>query len=370
MISTFFINRPIVSMVIAIAMVILGVLALRGLPLAQFPPIVPPQINVSTTYTGADAVTIEQSVSAPIEQQVSGVKGMLYMLSTNANAGTENLSVTFDINTDPDIDQVNVQNRVSQALSSLPTDVGQFGVTVRQSTGNPMMLISLYSPHNSYDSLFLANYNNINVVDTLFRVPGVGDVTVFGSTQYAMRIWGHPDTLAKLGISVTDVINAVRQQSTVNPSGQVGAEPAPTGKEMTYTVSSQGRLQTPEQFGQIVIRENPDGSIVRLKDVARIELGGQNYTQRSRLGGEPSSTIGIFQAPGSNALAVANGIRATMDQLKTRFPDDLDYAVTLDTTQAVTAGISEIVKTLLISVVLVIFVVYIFLQNWRATLIP
>ena len=370
MISTFFINRPIVAMVIAIVTVILGVLAVRGLPLAQFPQIVPPQINVSTTYTGADAVTIEQSVSSPIEQQVSGVPGMLYMLSTNANAGTENLSVTFDISTDPNLDQVNVQNRVSQALSSLPTDVSQFGVTLRQSTGSPMLLISLYSPNKSFDSLFLANYNNINVVDTLFRVPGVGDVNVFGATQYAMRIWVNPDVLAKLGISVTDIANAVQQQSTVNPSGQVGAEPAPTGKEMTYTVRSQGRLQTPEEFGQIVIRENPDGSIVRLKDVSRIELGGQNYTQRSRLGGQPSSTIGVFQAPGSNALAVVNGVKAAMAQLKTRFPDDLDYAVTLDTTQAVTEGIREIIITLIIAVVLVILVVFIFLQNWRATLIP
>src|SRR5229473_3482752 len=370
MISTFFIKRPIIAMVISIVTVILGVLALRGLPLAQFPQIVPPQINVSTTYTGADAVTIEQSVSAPIEQQVSGVKGMLYMLSTNANAGTENLSVTFDISTDPDIDQVNVQNRVSQALSSLPTDVSQYGVTVRQSTGSPMMLISLYSPNKSYDSLFLANYNNINVVDTLFRVPGVGDVTVFGSTQYAMRIWVKPDVLAKLGISVTDIANAVRQQSTVNPSGQVGAEPGPPGKEMTYTVSSQGRLQTPEEFGQIVVLEKPDGSIVRLKDVSRIELGGQSYAQRSRLGGQPSSTIGVFQAPGSNALAVVNGVKAAMAQLKTRFPDDLDYAVTLDTTQAVTQGIKDIVTTLIIAVILVILVVYLFLQNWRATLIP
>src|SRR5229473_816952 len=369
MISTFFIKRPIIAMVISIVTVILGVLALRGLPLAQFPQIVPPQINVSTTYTGADAVTIEQSVSAPIEQQVSGVKGMLYMLSTNANAGTENLSVTFDISTDPDIDQVNVQNRVSQALSSLPTDVSQYGVTVRQSTGSPMMLISLYSPNKSYDSLFLANYNNINVVDTLFRVPGVGDVTVFGSTQYAMRIWVKPDVLAKLGISVTDIANAVRQQSTVNPSGQVGAEPGPPGKEMTYTVSSQGRLQTPEEFAQIVVLEKPDGSIVRLKDVARIELGGQSYAQRSRLGGQPSSTIGVFQAPGSNALAVVNGVKAAMAQLKTRFPDDLDYAVTLDTTQAVTQGIKDIVTTLIIAVILVILVVYLFLQNWRATLI-
>ncbi len=357
-------------MVIAIVTVILGVLAVLALPLAQFPQIVPPQINVATTFTGADALTIEQSVSAPIEQQVSGVPGMLYMLSTNANAGSENLSVTFDISTDPNLDQVNVQNRVSQALSSLPTDVSQFGVTLRQSTGSPMLLISLYSPNKSFDSLFLANYNNINVVDTLFRVPGVGDVTVFGATQYAMRIWVNPDVLAKLGIPVTDIANAVQQQSTVNPSGQVGAEPAPTGKEMTYTVRSQGRLQTPEEFGQIVIRENPDGSIVRLKDVSRIELGGQSYNQRSRLGGEPSSTIGVFQAPGSNALAVANGVKAAMAQLKTRFPDDLDYAVTLDTTQAVTEGIREIIITLIIAVVLVILVVYLFLQNWRATLIP
>jgi HAE1 family hydrophobic/amphiphilic exporter-1 len=369
-ISNFFINRPIFAMVIAVGIVILGILSLRGLPLAQFPQIVPPQINVSATYTGADALTIEQSVSAPIEQQVSGVQGMLYMLSTNANAGTENLSVTFDISTDPNIDQVNVQNRVSQALSSLPTDVSQYGVTIRQSTGSPMLLISLYSPNKTYDSLFLANYNNINVVDTLFRVPGVGDVNVFGSTAYAMRIWVNPDVLAKLGISVTDIANAVRQQSTVNPSGQVGAEPAPSGKEMTYTVRSQGRLQTPEEFGQIVVLEKPDGSIVRLKDVARLELGGQSYAQRSRLGGEPSSTIGVYQAPGSNALAVVNGIKAAMAQLKTRFPDDLDYAVTLDTTQAVTQGIKDIITTLIIAVVLVILVVYLFLQNWRATLIP
>lgn len=370
MISSFFIDRPIVAMVIAILTVMLGVIALLGLPLAQFPPIVPPQINVSTTFTGADAVTIEQSVSTPIEQQVSGVEGLLYMLSTNANDGSAALSVTFDINTDPDIAQVNVQNRVSQALSSLPPDVSNFGVTLRKSTGNPTLLISLFSPNNSYDSLFLANYNNINVVDALFRTPGVGDVTVFGATQYAMRIWVRPDELAKLGISVTDISNAVEQQSTVNPSGQVGAEPAPPGKEMTYTVRSQGRLQAPEEFGQIVIRENPDGSIVRLKDVARIELGGQNYRQRSRLGGQPSSTIGVYAAPGSNALAMANGVKAMMAQLKTQFPDDLEYAVTLDTTQAVTEGIREIVTTLIIAIVLVIIVVYIFLQNWRATLIP
>jgi HAE1 family hydrophobic/amphiphilic exporter-1 len=370
MISAFFIRRPIVAMAIAILTLMLGILAMFGLPLAQFPQIVPPQINVSTTFTGADAITIEQSVSTPIEQQMSGVDGLLYMQSTNANDGTEALSVTFDISTDPNIDQVNVQNRVSQALSSLPPDVNQFGLTLRKSVGSPVLLVSLFSPNNSYDSLFLANYNNINVVDTIFRVPGVGDVTVFGSTQYAMRIWVNPDVLAKLGVSITDIVNAVQQQSTVNPSGQVGADPAPSGREMTYTVRAQGRLETPEQFGQIVVLEKTDGSIVRLKDVARIELGGLSYRQRSRLGGEPSSTIGVYQAPGSNALAVANGIKAAMADLKTRFPNDLDYAITLDTTQAVTEGIREIIKTLLIAIALVILVVYIFLQNWRATLIP
>jgi HAE1 family hydrophobic/amphiphilic exporter-1 len=370
MISKFFINRPIVAMVIAIVTVMLGLLSMRGLPIGQFPQIVPPQVNVSTNYTGADAVTIEQSISAPIEQQMSGVDGMLYMQSTNGNDGTEGLSVTFDLGTDGNMDQVNVQNRVSQATSQLPPAVNLFGVTIRKSFGSPMMLVSLYSPNNSYDSLFLANYNNINVVDTLFRVPGVGNITVFGSSQYAMRIWVNPDVLAKLGISVSDISNAVQAQNTVNPSGQVGAEPGPPGREMTYNVLSQGRLQTPEEFGQIVVRENTDGSIVRLKDISRIELGGLNYAQRSRLNGQPSSTIGIYQNPDANALDVANAVKAAMDQLKTRFPADLDYAVTLDTTQAVSAGIREIVITLILAIILVILVVFLFLQNWRATLIP
>ena len=370
MISAFFIRRPIVAMAIALLTLLIGLLTMFQLPLAQFPQIVPPQINVSTTFTGADAITIEQSVSTPIEQQISGVDGLLYMQSTNANDGSEALAVTFDINTDPNIDQVNVQNRVSQALSSLPTDVSLFGVTLRKSNGSPVLLVSLFSPNNSYDSLFLANYNNINVVDTLFRVPGVGDVTVFGSAQYAMRIWVKPDVLAKLGVSVRDIADAVQQQSTVNPSGQVGADPAPSGREMTYTVRAQGRLQTPEEFGQIVVLEKPDGSIVRLKDIARIELGGLTYRQRSRMGGQPSSTIAIYQAPGSNALAVAAGVKAVMADMKRRFPNDLEYAITLDTTQAVTEGITEIVKTLFIAVALVILVVFIFLQNWRATLIP
>jgi HAE1 family hydrophobic/amphiphilic exporter-1 len=370
MISDFFIRRPIVAMVIAIITVIVGLVAMRGLPLAQFPEIVPPQIITSTTYTGADAVTIEQSVSTPLEQQMNGVDNMLYMQSTNANDGTQQLTVTFDVETDVNTDQVNVQNRVAQAQPNLPTDVTQYGISIRKSTGIPMLVISLYSPNKTYDSLFLANYANININDVLYRVPGVGEVRLFGASDYAMRIWVKPDVLAKLGLAVPDLANAVRQQSNVNPAGQVGAEPAPRGKEMTYTVRAQGRLQTPEEFGQIVVRSNPDGSVVRLKDVARIELGALNYQQRSRMNGQPSAIIAVFQAPGSNALAVADGVKRTMAELKGRFPSDLDYAITLDTTLPVTEGIRDIIRTLVEAMILVTFVVFLFLQNWRATLIP
>src|SRR6201988_1552905 len=318
MISNFFINRPIVAMVIAILTVVVGVIAMRSLPLAQFPPIVPPQIIASTTYTGADANTIEQSVATPIEQQMNGVNNMLYMQSTNANDGTMQLTVTFDINTNVDTDQVNVENRLSQAQPNLPADVNQFGINLRQSTGLPMLVISLYSPHKTYDSLFLANYANINVNDALYRVPGVGQVILFGATDYAMRIWVKPEMLAKLGLTVPDISRAVQQQSTVNPAGQVGAEPSPKGKEKTYTVRAQGRLQTAEEFGQIVVRSNPDGSVGRLKDIARIELGGLSYKQVGRLNGKPACIVAIFQAPGSNALAVANGVKKTMAELKQR----------------------------------------------------
>src|SRR5438477_8107763 len=368
--ARFFINRPIVAIVISIITVTAGLLAMRSLPVAQYPPIIPPQIIVSTTCTGADAVTVEQSVATPLEQAMNGVDDMLYMQSTNANDGTMALTVTFDIDTDPNIDQVNVSNRVAQAQPNLPPDVNQFGLAYRKSTGLPMLIIALYSPDNRYDSLFLANYANININDALYRVRGVGEVRLFGASDYAMRIWLRSNVLAKLGLTVQDLVNAIGQQSNTNPAGRVGADPAPLGKEMTYTVRAQGRLQTAEEFAQIVVRSNPDGSVVRLSDVARIELGALNYQQVSRVNKQPGSIVAVFQAPGSNALDVARGVKSAMAELKQRFPPDLDYVITLDTTLPVTEGISEIAKTLLEATALVTLVVFLFLQNWRATLIP
>src|SRR6516162_2132480 len=368
--SRFFIGRPIVAMVIAILMVLIGGVAIFGLPVAQYPNIVPPQIQVTTSYTGADAVTIEQAVATPIEQQMSAADKLLYMRSTNANDGTFNLQVTFDVDSDINIDQVNVQNKAAQAQALLPPDVNAFGLTFLQSTGLPLVGISLYSPQGSYDTLFLSNYATINLVDTLQRVPGVGQIRVFGAADYAMRIWVKPDRLAKLGFTVSDLVSAIQAQNAVNPAGRLGADPAPKGQQFTYTVRAQGRLLKPEEFGNIVVRLNPDGSTVRLRDLARIELGALTYTTVGRFDQKPSVILGIYQTPGSNALAVADGIKKTIAELKQRFPPDVDYAVGLDTTLPVTSGIKEIVITLVETTLLVALVVFIFLQSWRATLIP
>ena len=366
----FFINRPIVAMVIAIITLIAGLVCMRSLPVAQFPEIVPPQIQISTSYTGADAVTIEQSVAAPLEQQLNGVDNMLYMQSTNANDGTMSETVTFDIQTDVSIDQVNAQNRAAQAQPFLPVEVNQNGMVIRKSTGLALMLVAVYSPKATYDSLFLANYSTINIVDPLYRIPGVGQVIIFGAGDYAMRIWVKPDLLAKLGITVPDINRAVQQQNTVNPSGQIGAEPVPQGQEMTWTVRSQGRLQSPEDFSRIVLRANPDGSIVRLGDVARVEMGALAYKQISRFNRQPACVIAIFQSPGSNSLAVADAVKKELERLKQSFPADLQHTVAVDTSLPVTEGIKEILWTLGEAMILVLLVVYIFLQNWRATLIP
>ncbi|HTS19312.1 MAG TPA: efflux RND transporter permease subunit, partial [Verrucomicrobiae bacterium] len=359
--SRFFINRPIVAMVISILTVIVGAVAIGGLPAALFPDIAPPDIQVQATYTGADSQTIEQSVATPIEQQMSGVDNMNYMYSVNANSGSMVLTVNFDLKTDPNTDQILAQMRESEAASQLPSQVTDLGVTVQKSQAAPLMIISLYSPDSTRDAQFLANYAYINLSDELTRSPGISTVQISGAGQYAMRLWVKPDQLARLNITVSDIIQAVEEQNTVNSAGQIGAEPAPSGQEFTYTVRAQGRLVTPEEFGQIVVRATPDGAIVRLRDVARVELGAQVYNVKGRLNGKPAAVVSIFQLPGSNALEAARGVKKLMVELKKRFPTGVDYVVSLDTTKAVTEGIDEIVQTLVEALVLVILVVYLFL---------
>ncbi|HEY3458011.1 MAG TPA: multidrug efflux RND transporter permease subunit [Bryobacteraceae bacterium] len=368
--SKFFINRPIVAMVIAILMVLVGVVAMLGLPIAQFPDIIPPEILVQATYPGADAQTLEESVATPLEAQISGVDNMSYMYSVNANNGQTRITVDFAIGTDPNIDQVLTQLRTSQAAPQLPAQVNTSGLIVQKSLSSPLMLIALYSPKGTYDSVFLANYAYINLVDELTRVQGVARVQVFGAGQYAMRCWVNPDRLAKLQVTVPQIVAALQAQNTVNPAGQIGGEPAPEGQQFTYAVRAQGRLLTAEEFGNIILRANPDGSILRLKDVARIELGAQIYNLQGRYNGNPSAILALYQLPGSNAVQAADNVRKRIDQLKARFPQDLDYRVSLDTTRAVTAGMEDIINTLVKALALVIVVVYLFLQGWRATLIP
>ncbi|MGB2623100.1 MAG: multidrug efflux RND transporter permease subunit [Candidatus Acidiferrum sp.] len=369
--SKFFINRPIVAMVIAILTVLIGAISILRLPVAQFPSIVPPEAKIQATFVGADAQTLAQSVATPIEEQMSGVDNMNYMYSVNATAnGQMTMIVDFDVQTDPNTDLILTQMRETQAAAQLPSTVAQYGVTVQKSTSAPLMLVALYSPHGTYDAQFLANYGYINLDDPVTRLPGIANVQIFGAGQYAMRIWLKPDLLAKLGITVSDVVDAVQSQNTVNPAGQIGGQPTPAGQEFTYSVRAQGRLITPEQFGDIIIRENPDGGAVRVKDVARIELGVQSYTLMGRMNGKPSAILAIYQLPGSNAVDDAKEVRTLIAQLKERFPPDMDYVVSLDQTKAVSEGIREILLTLIIALVLVIIVVYIFLQGWRATLIP
>jgi HAE1 family hydrophobic/amphiphilic exporter-1 len=369
--SKFFINRPIVAMVIAIVTVIVGAVTITGLPVAQFPNIAPPEIQILATYVGADAQTLEQSVATPIEQQMSGVDNANYFYSLNATGNSQTtLVVNFDVKTDPNNDLILAQSRETQAASQLPTDVTNYGITVRKSVTAPLMLVAVYSPHGTYDARFLANYAFINLVDPITRSPGIGQVNVFGAGQYAMRMWVKPDQLAKLAITVPEIVTAVQTQNTVNPAGKVGGEPIPSGQQFAYAVRAQGRLVSPEEFGQIVIRESPDGGIVRVKDVARIELGAQDYSVSGRLNGQPSAIVAVYQLPGSNAVDAANGVKKLMTELKTRFPQDVDFTLALDTTRSVVQGIKEIILTLVIAIVLVVMVVFLFLQGWRATLIP
>jgi len=369
--ANFFIRRPIVAIVIAILTVIVGAISFATLPVALFPNIAPPEIRLQANYPGADAQTLEQAVATPIEQQVSGVDNMNYMYSLNATANQQTtLLVDFDLKTDPNTDLLLTQSRQQLANGQLPPEVNNYGITLKKSTTAPLMLISLYSPQGTHDSNYLANYAYINLNDPVARLYGVGQTQVFGSGQYAMRLWVKPDQMAKLGITVTDIANALKAQNTVNPAGQVGGEPAQSNQQFTYAVLAQGRLTSPEQFGNVVVREASNGATVRVRDVARVELGTQDYSLKGRLNGKPSAIIAVYQLPGTNAVQTVAGVRKLMVQMKQRFPQDIAYTVSLDQTLPVTEGMKEILETLVIAIVLVIFVVYLFLQDWRATLIP
>jgi len=359
-------------MVLAILIVIVGFVSLSSLPIAQYPEITPPQVSVTATYPGANSAAVEQSVATPIEQKVNGVEDMIYMKSTNASSGAMQLQVSFEVGTDLDMANVLTQNRVAEAQASLPEEVTRLGVTVKKQLSFPLLLISLVSPNGTYDDRFLTNYATINVLDSLARIRGVGQAIIVGGStfEYAMRVWVKPDQLAKLGLTVPDVTTALREQNVLIPAGQIGGEPSPPGTEFTYTVQTPGRLETAEQFGNIVVRSDPDGSQVFLRDVARIELGTQSYVVSARQGGTPAATAMVYQLPDANGLDVAAAVFAELERLKANFPDDVDYVISLDTTRPIEAGIREIVITLLQAVALVIFVVYIFLQNARSTLIP
>jgi HAE1 family hydrophobic/amphiphilic exporter-1 len=368
--ARFFVDRPIVAMVISVITVLLGVVAMRGLPVAQYPEIVPPMIQVTTTFIGASATDVEASVATPLEQEINGVENMIYMKSTNANDGTLTLKVSFAVGSNLDMNNVLTQNRVSQAMPQMPQSVKNYGVEVKKALAFPLLVISIKSPNGTYDNNFLSNYTTININDAIARIPGVGQINLFGGSDYAMRIWLRPDVLGRLGLTVPDIVNAINQQNQLSPSGQIGGPPAAAGTEYTYVVRTQGRLLNEDEFGQIILRTNSDGSQVHLRDVARIELGTMLYNAVGRHDGTPSAVIAVFQIPGTNALEVANNIKATMAELSQRFPRDMEYLVSLDTTLPVTEGINEIVHTLFEAVVLVLVVVFVFLQNWRATLIP
>jgi HAE1 family hydrophobic/amphiphilic exporter-1 len=369
-VARFFVNRPIVAIVMSIIIVMLGLVAMQGLPIAQYPEIVPPMIQVTTTFIGASATDVEASVATPLEQQINGVEKGIYLKSTNANDGTLTLKVSFEVGSNQDMDNVLTQNRVSQALPQMPQSVKNYGVTVKKALAFPLLIISIKSPKGSYDSNFLSNYTTININDAIARIPGVGQINLFGGSDYAMRVWLRPDVIGRLGVTIPEIANAISQQNQLTPAGQIGGPPAAKGTEYTYTVRTQGRLLNEEEFGNIIIRTNPNGSEVRLKDVARLELGTMLYNAVGRHDGTPAAVIAVFQIPGTNALAVADQIKGEMANLSKRFPRDMEYLVSLDTTLPVSEGINEIVHTLFEAVALVILVVFVFLQNWRATLIP
>jgi hydrophobe/amphiphile efflux-1 (HAE1) family protein len=368
--AEFFIRRPIVAMVIAILTVIVGAISLSRLPISEYPTVSPTMIQATATYRGAAAEAVMESVATPIETKVNGVDKLLYMQSFSANDGKMTLNVYFDVGTDVDIMQVNTQNRVSQAEAQLPDAVKREGVVVNRSSPDILMVIGLASPNGTYDAVFLSNYCDINLVNAIKRVKGVGDVKNFTAQDYTMRMWLQPDKLASLGITPDDIKKALQEQNAQSPSGRIGAEPAPPGQESQFNVRALGLLKDPREFEEVIIRANPDGSQVKVKDVARVELGAQTYDLRARLNKSPAGAFAIYLAPGANALETAGNVRKILEEAKQKFPPDMIYEVALDSTLPIEASIEAIVHTLFEAVILVLLVVYIFLQSFRATLIP
>ena len=368
--ANFFIRRPIVAIVISILLVLMGLFSLKGLSIEQYPFLAPPSIRVTATYPGASAVAVEQSVATPIEQEVNGVDKMIYMKSSNTSDGRMQLDVNFEVGVDQDTANVLTQNRVSSAQARLPQEVVQQGVTVKKQSPSILMIISVYSPKGSYDANFLTNYCGINLRDQLLRIPGIAQVDLFGGADYGMRIWLRPDKLAKLALTPSDVIAAIKEQNLQAPAGRVGAAPSPKDQEFTYTVSAPGRLVNPEEFENIILRQTETGAQIRIKDVGRAELGSQNYDSFGRLDGKPSGTMAVYLLPGANQLKASEAIYETLRQGKALFPPDMDYKIVYDTTPAVNASIEGIVHTFIEAIILVTLVVFIFLQNLRATIIP
>lgn len=368
--GNFFVHRPIVAIVIAIVIVIVGAVSMIGLPIEQYPNLTPPIVQVRANYTGANATNVEESVATPLEQQINGVDNMIYMKSTNSNDGSMVIDISFEVGTDPDMNTVLAQNRVSAATAKLPQQVTRLGVTTEKSLPSTLMLITLTSEDDRYDQEFLSNYAMINIKDQLARIRGIGRVNILGGSDYSMRIWVRPDRLAQLKMTISEISQAINEQNTIVPGGRFGAEPAPAGTEFTYTVRMPERFNTPEAFGEIVIRTMPDGSQVKLKDVAEIKLGVESYNAFTRLNGKTCSIIALYQAPGSNSVELAGQVLDKMAELEGNFPEGMKYDVSLDTTLPIKVGIKDIVVTLIIALVLVILVVFIFIQDWRATLIP